>query len=698
MTHIEPELVPDVWRKALREVIAPIAKSDYAAAKQLHQELLQCIAALRGQDEHEHALAMQTQLSKSQWQLAAAEKKLQSHRRAGNVEGAELSLQLEVSQGVINGQKAEMREMKLEYDRMLAEQLEIQKMLKWKITLLDGGLATAEFEREERTRQLQQQAVRRMQNAGLARGFEAWRSLYEEEMQMRLVAKRMLNAGMAKCWGTWLDMAEEQTRKRRMLAAAVGKLTRPMLAACYAHWYKDWEAAIRLAEQGGLLGRIAMLEEALRQAREETVVKVREAETTANQERMEEMAMRAVRRMMNSQVTHCWETWVDECVKQVFARRRMTAFIGRLLNQHLARGWQAWLARWEEHTTCHTKLLSFLGRLLNQQLADGWDIWVSLCEQRIHRARLMHAAAKRLPNQHLGRGWRAWLAQIEEKRRNWTVINSCNGKLVNREMGRGFRAWNERWVERAQQMRVLAAAAGRLHNPELIASFRYWRKDWTNAHYASVAKNKSEAEVLRDELVASQEAAESTIARHNQELGAAAREVRKAAEHLALRERELAELKREMLRKQAEADRRIREERERANLKVAECEARLKSVDAPLSVEEKRSLLAAMNVRMEEYYHQSTAHVSPRTKPLRDALLQLAISSAPPPSSTAIDPWKKHVIVSDDIKEVHRLLRAKTVDGTFPNLSPRSAKRGRASIGGPREWVERARSHLAAKE
>ena len=74
----------------------------------------------------------------------------------------------------------------------------------------------AETQREKRVAHLQQQAMRRIANAGIASGFSAWQEQWEEA-----------------------------ARQKRMLAAAGAQLARPALAAAVAHWVGDW----RVAEQ-----------------------------------------------------------------------------------------------------------------------------------------------------------------------------------------------------------------------------------------------------------------------------------------------------------------------------------------------------------------------------------------------------------------------------------------------------------------
>ena len=74
-----------------------------------------------------------------------------------------------------------------------------------------------EAEKEKRVAHLQQQAMRRIANAGLASGF-----------------------------GAWQEQWEEAARQKRMLAAAGARLRRPALAASLSHWSNDWQYELKV--------------------------------------------------------------------------------------------------------------------------------------------------------------------------------------------------------------------------------------------------------------------------------------------------------------------------------------------------------------------------------------------------------------------------------------------------------------------
>ena len=71
-----------------------------------------------------------------------------------------------------------------------------------------------EAEKEKRVAHLQQQAARRIANAGIASGFSRWQEQWEEA-----------------------------ARKKRLVLAAGARLARPALAAALTGWVADWRAA-----------------------------------------------------------------------------------------------------------------------------------------------------------------------------------------------------------------------------------------------------------------------------------------------------------------------------------------------------------------------------------------------------------------------------------------------------------------------
>eukprot|EP00964_Phaeocystis_antarctica_P017267 scaffold9528_cov60-Phaeocystis_antarctica.AAC.2 len=59
-----------------------------------------------------------------------------------------------------------------------------------------------------------------------------------------MAVMRLSKQQLSKGWQTWLDTHLEMQRKKRILAASAGRLSRPALSVCLSLWRRDWEAAL----------------------------------------------------------------------------------------------------------------------------------------------------------------------------------------------------------------------------------------------------------------------------------------------------------------------------------------------------------------------------------------------------------------------------------------------------------------------
>ena len=134
-----------------------------------------------------------------QQELAAAAAARRESELTGEAKGAREELEAALAQS-----KRELEELRASlHGQFLSKEEEVARL----------ALLKAEEEREKRVEHLQEMAVRRLGRMELARG-----------------------------WGGWLETYLVAARQKRQLAAAVGRLQRPKLAACVSQWRRDWEA------------------------------------------------------------------------------------------------------------------------------------------------------------------------------------------------------------------------------------------------------------------------------------------------------------------------------------------------------------------------------------------------------------------------------------------------------------------------
>merc|ERR1719162_1654346 len=114
---------------------------------------------------------------------------------------------------------------------------------------LRAQMATALEEKEEQLRKLSEefgvQLLSKEQESSKALAARA-EAAHEARVAhlMQAAARRMMQAGLTKGWQSWLDLYLERQANMRMLAAAAGRMQRPMLAAALTAWREDWHEAL----------------------------------------------------------------------------------------------------------------------------------------------------------------------------------------------------------------------------------------------------------------------------------------------------------------------------------------------------------------------------------------------------------------------------------------------------------------------
>ena len=314
-----------------------------------------------------HAKELDKQRSKAQFQLSELERRMKSQRSSFAVEGQNRASALE---GHHADERARLQASHdaavAEYERRLASQAETEQMLLQKLSVLDGGKAEAELERQRYFEHMTSSAIRRMQNTSLSRGWFAWRELCDERERMALVVTRMRHVEVRSKWVAWLEACEEWAEQRRLLQTVAARLLRPALSASFAHWRRDWSTATVVgleAAHAELQRQMSALEAAARRAREEAEERAAAASAAAAAEHARLAATHAAAiDAAKADVGAARDTAVERW--QVNAARRMRWY-------DVGRGWAAWL-EWHHEATATARRLRFAGaRLADQLLVQG---------------------------------------------------------------------------------------------------------------------------------------------------------------------------------------------------------------------------------------------------------------------------------------------------------------------------------------
>ena len=377
-----------------------------------------------------------------------------------------------------------------------------------------------EAEKEKRVAHLQQQAMRRIANAGIASGFS-----------------------------TWQEQWEEAARQKRMLAAAGARLARPALAAALAGWVADWRAAEAekvedgrrqlltgtaqreaelQAEVNALVGELAAMKVSM--AAEKAKLQADMAAELANsgaayaqqleaerEKRIAHLQQSAARRIANAGIASGFSAWQEQW-EEVARQKRMLAAAGaRLARPALAAAVAHWVGDWREAEQVQraARFKKAKADFAQSQLAGREALQVEVANLRAELAAALAGSASErsaLEAKHAADIATAEAAyakqigdQLEENREKRVahLQKQAARRIANAGIASGFSAWQEQWEEVARQKRMLAAAGARLARPALAAAFGHWLGDWS---FEEREKERKAAETATRALKGTQEA------------------------------------------------------------------------------------------------------------------------------------------------------------------------------------------------
>ena len=389
------------WRAAMRSIFASALETcEHLEQRRLmadvEEQIIQRVEQMRSNDQKQHAAAMRRLKTSTQWQMAAAEKKLANMRSASSTESKHTAVLLETRQKealrsleaeiltlrigtqVMGGELAESEELTFQYARKVAELARIEQQLLHRVTLLDGGRMKAELEQQKYAQHVAETAARRLLNAKLAKGWHRWREVCDGARRMQNAVRRMLNAGLSRAMAQWAGVCAELTQSRRLLAAAATRLRKPALAASLSHWRSSWEQSLVSTERTELLGQIAALKDELEGARS-LLSSTYGAEKLEEGRLLREQLMAAMGDAQQREAT-AREKWIEAERREAEARQAMIErlhgkAIRRMLSVRLAKGFSAWLDMWEARLEQRRLLASTIARLRRPRVIATYLSW-----------------------------------------------------------------------------------------------------------------------------------------------------------------------------------------------------------------------------------------------------------------------------------------------------------------------------------
>ena len=324
-------------------------------------------------------------------------------------------------------------------------------------------------EKQKRIEHIGQKAIRRIMQASLSRGFEAWADGYYDAL-----------------------------RKKQLLAQAAMRLARPALSSAYAHWFRDWreELAAEEREKAGL----SQAQEVKRRKKAEAHVKqlqtevdelrgqagasagvqaemerrAAEREAEEKQKRIEHIGQKAIRRIMQASLSRGFEAWADGYYDALRKKQLLAQAAMRLTRPMLAASYQFWYRDWKEEELAAATSSAEASYRAESSKCKSAEKQVSKLLEELSEA---HAAACRaaVSEASLEAGMAEREAAAKQAR-----IEQIGRRAVQRMMtaalARGFETMAEGYYEQKRKKQLLAQAAMRLAKPALSAAYTFWHR------------------------------------------------------------------------------------------------------------------------------------------------------------------------------------------------------------------------------
>ena len=428
------------------------------------------------------------------------------------------------------------KEAAMTHEQKLAKERDMRKMVEEQLARVEE--------------QLKQARIDALSGDGRASELERLHQLkLEEEKQKRIehlqqnALRRIIHKDIGRGWTAWADMYLEKKRQERLLKKAGNRLSKPKVAASFAHWQNDWQvestqqammstrekfeneiAALRTNEhnltlelQGLKMELIAARENALSgNGREFELQRQHEAMLEAEREkRVAHLQGIGVRRLMQQGIARGWSAWIDMYEDINHKKRLLKAAAARLTKPKLVHAFAHWQNDWDVENAEKEKLKNNRTmKSLEERLQDEATKRAE-AETAAMNAKLELIAARESMLAGSGKDAereRKLIDELESEREKRVTHLQGIGirRLMKQGIARGWSAWIDYYDEYMRKKRMLRAAGSRMLKPKLVHSFKAWQDDWNATQSAAAAekmKRQTEKETARREDVESQVAA-----------------------------------------------------------------------------------------------------------------------------------------------------------------------------------------------
>ena len=411
------------------------------------------------------------------------------------------------------------------------------------------------------------------------------------ELLRRQIVRRIMHRDISRGWTAWHTKWAEKVRRKRMLAQATARLTRPGLVKCIFRWKEGWEIgeqkkklqAIRLEQrrrEAELKGGASGAKEEMDKMREDFEKRLKAADDEKReladqlakfdggraaaelahkeqlekerQKRVEHLVQMIARRIMKKDLTRGWTTWHEKWAEKVKRMRQIAKAASRMRNPEVVEAYRIWKSFSAElkqakeerkrqsafnarETALAEKAKALDAELSRERAANEKKLLQAQAAYNsvMERLRLLDGDAadkeRRLQEQMANE-------QAEREKRVEHLSQMIARRIMKKDLARGWSAWFEMWEEKVRRMRQLQHASSRLKNPELAEAFGYW-VELREARRAAIAeqqkRNMEEAVAAREaELTGGVAGLQGQLAQSEKKLEAAEATIKMLTERI----------------------------------------------------------------------------------------------------------------------------------------------------------------------
>ena len=382
-----------------------------------------------------------------------------------------------------------------------------------RLTELDGGAAEKELRLQE---QLEKEAKEKEKRIEHLSG---------------MIARRMLKKDLARGWTMWLEMWEEEQRRKRLLQRASNKMRSPGLSTSFYHWKDDWDATQRAAAEEAAKARELALtksradlaeelvrikqqyEQRLKDAEQDKLTALEQQlmevlgtadgekmaqEQKAKEERVELLCRQMVRRMLYSDITTAFNSWIDMWETKTHINRCMRKSVGRLSKPAMAGAFAFWVNTWtQEKLALERKRAEERRAALEEELRKTkLDVGKAGLIQVAHEDELRALRAKVITLNDDLTGKKHALMSAEEERKQFEKLQLLHKSTVN--MLEAVTKERDEHIKHSRD--ELAKQKGLLQ--ELLAEQRSTFEDEIARSKKQVTESNKELKQMREQLAA----------------------------------------------------------------------------------------------------------------------------------------------------------------------------------------------------